>query len=60
MTINIKNPIAELRTTTGYTVEQLSLISGLTELEISKLENGELADQAKLERLLAVGRNRKS
>ncbi len=60
MTINIKNPIAELRTTTGYTVEQLSLISGLTELEIMKLESGELVDPAKLTRLLAVGRGKQS
>lgn len=60
MTINIKNPIAELRTTTGYTLEQLSLISGLTELEIAKLESGELVDTTKLARLVAVGRNKQS
>lgn len=60
MTINIHNPIAELRTTMGYTVEQLSLISGLTELEITKLESGELVDPAKLARLVAVGRNKQS
>lgn len=60
MTINIKNPVAELRATTGYTIEQLSLISGFTELEIAKMESGELVDPAKLARLLAVGRHRKS
>ncbi|MEW9612639.1 XRE family transcriptional regulator [Shinella sp. S4-D37] len=60
MTINIKNPIAELRVTTGYTVEQLSLISGLTEMEITKLESGELVDSGKLARLLAVGSNRQN
>ena len=28
MTINVSNPIAELRKSTGYSVEQLSLVSG--------------------------------
>lgn len=60
MTINFKNPIAELRAITGYTVEQLSLISGLTEFEIEKLESGELVDPAKVSRILAAGRNKQS
>jgi transcriptional regulator with XRE-family HTH domain len=54
MSIDIKNPIVELRKSTGYTVEQLSLVSGLTELEISKLERGLLVDPAKLARLMAA------
>jgi len=54
VTINVTNPIANLRKSKGYTNEQLSLISGLTELEIAKLENGTLVDPAKLTRLLAA------
>ena len=54
MTINVTNPIAELRKSKGYTTEQLSLISGLTELEITKLESGALVDQVKMDRLLAA------
>lgn len=54
MTINVKNPVAELRKSTGYTVQQLSLVSGLTELEITKLECGVLVDPAKLARLMAA------
>lgn len=54
MTINVTNPIAELRKSTGYTLQQLSLVSGLTELEIAELESGELIDAAKLTRLLAA------
>ena len=54
MTLNIKNPIAELRKSTGYTLEQLSVISGLTEIEIAKLESGELTDGTKLARLMAA------
>lgn len=54
MTIDVKNPIMELRKSTGYTVEQLSLVSGLTELEIVKLERGVLADPVKLARLMAA------
>ncbi|WLR91289.1 helix-turn-helix domain-containing protein [Shinella zoogloeoides] len=54
MTIDVKNPIADLRKSKGYTLEQLSVISGLTELEITKLENGELVDPAKLARLMSA------
>jgi transcriptional regulator with XRE-family HTH domain len=54
MTINVANPIADIRKSTGYTVDQLSLISGLTVVEITKLENGSLVDPAKLARLLAA------
>jgi transcriptional regulator with XRE-family HTH domain len=54
MTIDVKNPIAELRKSRGYTLEQLSVISGLTELEITKLEKGELVDTAKLARLMSA------
>jgi transcriptional regulator with XRE-family HTH domain len=58
MTIDIKNPIVELRKSTGYTVEQLSIVSGLTELEITKLERGVLVDPAKLARLMAAAGGR--
>ena len=58
MTINMKNPIAELRATTGYTIEQLSLVSGLTESEIEKLESGEDVDPVKFARLLTAGRSK--
>ncbi|UDF28373.1 UNVERIFIED_ORG: hypothetical protein LHK14_12720 [Roseateles sp. XES5] len=54
MTINVTNPVAELRKSKGYTTEQLSLISGLTELEITKLESGALVDEVKIARLLAA------
>lgn len=54
MTINVRNPIADLRKATGYGTEELSLISGLTPLEIMKLESGELVDQAKIARLFSA------
>jgi transcriptional regulator with XRE-family HTH domain len=54
MTINVTNPVADLRKSKGYTLEQLSVVSGLTELEIMKLENGTLVDPAKLARLLSA------
>lgn len=54
MTINVTNPIADLRKSKGYTIEQLSLISGLTEVEIAKLESGTLVDQVMMARLLAA------
>ncbi len=54
MTINIANPIAEIRKNRGYSVEQLSVISGLTELEITRLETGTLVDPARMARLLAA------
>lgn len=54
MTINVANPIAEIRKTTGYTADQLSLISGLTVAEITKLESGALIDAAKVARLLTA------
>ncbi|MGD9477457.1 helix-turn-helix domain-containing protein [Shinella sp. G-2] len=54
MTINVTNPIAELRKSKGYSIEQLSLISGLTELEITKLESGALVDDVKMTRLLTA------
>jgi len=54
MTINVTNPIADLRKSKGYTIEQLSLISGLTEVEIAKLESGALVDQVMTTRLLAA------
>lgn len=54
MNIAPQNPIAELRKATGYDIEQLSLISGLTPLEIMKLESGELVDKAKIARLFAA------
>jgi transcriptional regulator with XRE-family HTH domain len=54
MTINVANPIADLRKAKGYSLEQLSVVSGLTEVEITKLENGTLVDPAKLARLLAA------
>lgn len=54
MTIKVSNPIAELRKSTGYSVEQLSLVSGLTELEITKLETGSLVDSAKFARLMSA------
>jgi hypothetical protein len=54
MTINIKNPIADLRKSKGYSLEQLSLISGLTVAEITKLETGVLVDPAKLARLMTA------
>ncbi|KQV39905.1 MULTISPECIES: helix-turn-helix domain-containing protein [unclassified Rhizobium] len=58
MTINIKSPIAEMRKATGYSVKQLSLVSGLTQLEINRLESGDLVDETLLGRLLAaVGGN---
>lgn len=54
MTINVANPIADLRKAKGYSLEQLSLISGLTVAEITKLESGALVDPAKLARLLTA------
>ncbi|GLR49723.1 hypothetical protein KYK30_14280 [Shinella yambaruensis] len=54
MTINFRNPIADLRTATGYGTEELSLISGLTVSEIAKIESGELVDQAKIARLFSA------
>nr|WP_314094924.1 helix-turn-helix domain-containing protein [uncultured Shinella sp.] len=54
MTINITNPIADLRRAKGYSIEQLSIMSGLTELEITKLESGTLVDPIKLARLLSA------
>ncbi len=54
MTINVKNPVAELRKSTGYSTQQLSLVSGLTEVEIIRLESGVLIDPVKLARLLAA------
>ncbi|MXN45949.1 helix-turn-helix domain-containing protein [Shinella kummerowiae] len=54
MTINVTNPIADIRKSTGYSLEQLSLISGLTVAEITKLESGALVDPAKLARLLTA------
>lgn len=54
MTINVTNPIADLRKAKGYSLEQLSVVSGLTELEITKLENGTLVDPAKMARLLSA------
>lgn len=54
MTINMRNPIANLRKATGYDTEQLSVISGLTVLEITKIESGELVDPAKIARLFAA------
>ena len=54
MTINFRNPIADLRKATGYGTEELSLISGLTPIEIIKLESGELVDQAKIGRLFSA------
>jgi transcriptional regulator with XRE-family HTH domain len=54
MTINVTNPIADLRKSKGYSIEQLSLISGLTEVEIAKLESGMLIDETKMARLLAA------
>jgi len=54
MTINVANPIADLRKAKGYSLGQLSLISGLTVAEITKLESGALVDPAKMARLLAA------
>ncbi|TAA55291.1 hypothetical protein [Shinella sp. JR1-6] len=54
MTINFRNPIADLRKSTGYDLDKLSLISGLTVTEIAKLESGELIDPAKIARLFAA------
>lgn len=48
------NAVLELRHITGYSVEQLSVVSGLTEVEIAKLESGQLLDEAMLSRLLAA------
>lgn len=52
--INVTNPVADLRKSRGYTLEQLSVISGLTELEITQLESGALIDAAKVARLLTA------
>jgi transcriptional regulator with XRE-family HTH domain len=54
MTINVMNPIADLRKSKGYSIEQLSIMSGLTEVEITKLESGTLVDSTKLARLLSA------
>ena len=54
MTINVRNPIADLRKSTGYDLDKLSLISGLTVMEIAKMESGELVDQAKIARLFSA------
>lgn len=54
MTINVPNPIAEMRKATGYTITQVSIVSGLTEFEITRLDTGKLKDGPKLTRLLAA------
>ena len=54
MTINFRNPIADLRKSTGYDLDKLSLISGLTVTEIARMESGELVDQARLARLFSA------
>ena len=54
MTINMKNPIGDLRKLTGYDIEKLSLVSGLTVNEIERIEKGELIDPAVIARLFAA------
>lgn len=54
MNIKPQNPITELRKVTGYSVEQLSLISGLTIAEIAHIESGASADPVKIARLLGA------
>lgn len=54
MNIAPQNPITDLRKSTGYDIEKLSLISGLTVAEIGKIESGELVDPAKIARLFAA------
>lgn len=45
--------IAAIREATGYTLEQLSVVSGLADVEIAELEAG-AADASKLTRLLSA------
>lgn len=45
--------IAAIREATGYTLEQLSVVSGLADVEIAELEVG-AADASKLTRLLSA------
>ncbi|WP_421579399.1 helix-turn-helix domain-containing protein [Shinella sp. M31] len=54
MTVNVTNPIADLRKSKSYSLEQLSLVSGLTVAEIVKLESGTLVDPVRMTRLLAA------
>lgn len=54
MNIAPQNPIADLRKATGYDIDKLSLVSGLTVSEIAKIERGELVDQAKIARLFSA------
>lgn len=44
------NPISAIKEATGYSLEQLAVISGLATSEIAELEAGD-ADPAKLARL---------
>ncbi|MCQ4632039.1 MULTISPECIES: hypothetical protein [Shinella] len=54
MNVAPRNPITDLRASTGYTIEELSVVSGLTVIEIMKIESGELVDPAKVARLFAA------
>ena len=48
-----ENVVTAIRAASGYTVEQLAVLSGLADVEIAELEAG-MADTTKLARLLAA------
>lgn len=52
--VNIGAAIKQSRETAGYTVDDLSVTTGLTEVEISKIELGADTDPAKLQRIAAA------
>ena len=48
-----ENVVAAIRAASGYTIEQLAVLSGLADVEIAELEAG-IADTTKLARLLSA------
>jgi transcriptional regulator with XRE-family HTH domain len=48
------NPVTALREASGYTIEQLAVVSGLATSEIVELEGGIDTDSTKVARLAAA------
>lgn len=48
-----ENVVSAVRAASGYTIEQLSIISGLAASEVEEMQDG-TADPTKLERLLTA------
>ncbi len=48
-----ENVVSAVRAVSGYTIEQLSIISGLAAREVEEMQDG-IADPTKLERLLTA------